>query len=110
MDEIVAVRIRLTNGEDRFLLTWRRVFGAVDDRLLIETVSQHLNQFALGGETRSIEVCESLQAAAGSKYFFESFFAMCQKTVPFGPGYEEWVTRTRALIEAGREIYYLGGK
>ena len=108
MDEIVAV-IRLTNGEERFLLTWGRVFGAVDDRL-IETVSQHLNQFALGGETRSIEVCESLQAAAGSKYFFESFFAMCQKTVPLGPGYEEWMTRTRALIEAGRELYYLGSK
>ena len=108
MDDVVAFRVRLTNGEDRFLLTWGRVFDPIDGRLLAEKVKEHLGQFSLGGEAKSIEMCDALRAAAGAKYFFEAFFAMCQKRVPFGPGYEEWAIAIRAQVETGREIYYLG--
>jgi len=108
MDDVVALRVQLTNGEERFLLTWGRIFDPVDDRLLVETVRKHLGQFSFGGEPKTIEVCDSLRAAAGARYFYEAFFAMCQKPIPFGADYKAWVAATRARLETGKEIYDLG--
>lgn len=67
-----------------------------------------LGKFALGGDAASIELCDSLHEAAGARYFFESFFAMCQKKIPFGDDYKEWAKRTRSNMKQGREIYFLG--
>ena len=108
MDDIVALRVRLTNGEKRYFLTWGRVFDPVDPRGLCDAVWGQLDKFALGGDAARIDLCDSLREAAEAPYFFESFFAMCQKKIPFGDEYLEWATRTRSDIEQGRGLYFLG--
>jgi hypothetical protein len=46
--------------------------------------------------------------AATQPYFYECFFDICQKKIPFGPKYREWAAEMRELMENGKEIYYLG--
>ena len=80
----------------------------MDGGVLIEKVEPHLAHASLGGEVESVEVCDSLQAAAKARYFFEGLFAMSQKRIPFGANYDSWSAEIRSRIEEGREIYYLG--
>jgi hypothetical protein len=46
--------------------------------------------------------------AAGERYFYEYFFKMTQKKIPFGPEYSAWAAEVADKIRSGREIYYLG--
>ncbi|MBJ7594948.1 MAG: hypothetical protein JF886_08840 [Candidatus Dormibacteraeota bacterium] len=97
----------MTTGEDRFFLTWGRVFDAVDPTPLIDAVKPHLVRMSRG-EVRIVEVCDSLQEASAQPYFFESFFMLCQQRIPYGPGYDDWAAETRKKMTAGKDIHFLG--
>jgi hypothetical protein len=49
-----------------------------------------------------------LRAATDAPYFWESFFGMCQRPIPFGPDYEQWRERVAAEQEDGKALWYLG--
>jgi hypothetical protein len=108
MEDIVALEVTLDTAEKRYFLTWGRVHNAVDPSPLEALMQRVSPTFALGGRPVSSRLCASLQDAAGQPYFFECFFAMCQKKIPFGPGYADWAKKTQHAMNAGKEIYYLG--
>jgi hypothetical protein len=109
MEEIVALRATLSSGEDRYFLTWGRLFDAVEPQGLIDAVRPHVTRMARG-EVSTLEVCDSLQDASGEPYFYEGLFAFCQTPIPYGSHHEEWVSDMRERVTAGKEIYFLGVK
>jgi len=108
MDDIVAVRVDLQDGACRYFLTWGRIPGAIDEQQLERLVMAAATRFSLGGEPVSAHVCVSLQEAADEPYFFESFFKMCQRPIPYGPGYKKWAADILERLHAGKELHYLG--
>ena len=104
MDEIVAVEVRLRTGESRYFLTWGRVQAKVDAAPLEALVLRHCTRAKLGGEPSSAHLCWSLQEASGETYFFESYFAMCQRG---GLGVRP-PSELADLMEQGKELWYLG--
>lgn len=110
MEDIVAVRLNLDNGDARYFLTWGRLPEAVDPAPLERLVLNAATRFSLGGTPVSAQLCATLQEAASEPYFFENFFKMCQRRIPFGPEYKAWAAETLQRLEAGKELYYLGRK
>ena len=110
MDDIVALRVVLDKGPNQYFLTWGRLLGPVETKGLEELVGSHLSKFALPGHAVSINVCDSLREASGARTFYECFFEMCQKPIPFGDGYKNWATQMLDQLRQGREIYYLGAE
>jgi hypothetical protein len=110
MEDIVALRVVVDKGPNQYFLTWGRLLDRVETKSLEQLVGSHLSKFALGGPAVSISVCDSLREAAGARYFYECFFAMCQKPIPFGDGYKRWAAQMLAKLKEGREIYYLGAE
>lgn len=108
MEDVVAVRVNLGNGEVRYFLTWGRIPDAVDPAPLERLVLRTATTFSLGGKAVSAHLCATLQEAASEPYFFESFFKMCQRRIPFGPDYSAWAAETLQRLEVGKEVYYLG--
>ena len=107
MEDLVALRATLASGETRFFLTWGRLFGSVDPRPLVEAVTPHVVRMARG-EVVAVQLCDTLQEAAGEPYFFEAFFEFAQRPIPFGPNYANWVADMRERVESGKEISFLG--
>jgi hypothetical protein len=108
MEDIVAVEVTLDTAEKRYFLTWGRVHHRVDPAPLEALILRVCRRFSLGGDPVGTRLCATLQDAADQPYFFECFFDMCQKTIPFGPEYPDWAERTRRAMDEGKEIYYLG--
>jgi hypothetical protein len=110
MDNVVAVRVELTNGERRYFVTWGRIQDTVDPQPVETLVLRHSRAFSLGGEVMSAKVCPSLREAADSSsapYFFECLL-MFSAQVPVGDGYETWRKEREIAMEGGREIAYCG--
>lgn len=109
VEDIVAVAVRLSTGEDRFFLTWGRIQDPVDPTELEGVVLRNATHFAIGGgEPVSARLCTSLQEASGAPLFYECFFDFCQRPIPFGSGYQRWRKRMARRMEKGREIAFLG--
>lgn len=108
MDDIVALRMSVENGPDHYVLSWGRLTDPVDPAGLEELVLQQAAHFSLPGRVTSVKLCDSLQEASRARYFYECFFQMCQKPIPFGHTYEEWRKATLAELRQGRELYFAG--
>ena len=108
MEDIVAVRVKLSSGKSRYFLTWGRVPEAVDPKALLSIVGRNLHKFDLGGTPTAVELCLTLQDASREPYFHEAFFRMGQQRIPFGSGYTAWRDRVLKALEDGHELYYLG--
>ena len=108
MDDVIALRVGLDNGEFRYFMTWGRVLDVVDPRPVQTILSNCLGQFDLGGVATSVTVCDSLRDAAESKYFFEALFQMSQERIPFGDGYGAWQEEKAQRMRDGKEFWYLG--
>lgn len=108
MEDIVAIRVKLTSGQARYFLTWGRIPEAIDPEPLLTLVRDNLHRFDLGGTPKAVELCPTVQDAAEAPYFFEHLFAMSQRPIPFGPGYKAWSKRTLTALENGRALHYLG--
>jgi hypothetical protein len=110
VDSIIAVRVRLDSGVDRYFLTWgdlgsnRRWPGDIERVVLRASV-----RFALGGTPVDARVCDALQAASGERYFYECLVAM-QQQMPAAAGrkFTAWVDKMTAAVLGGEELYYLG--
>ena len=110
MDSIIAVRVRLDSGADRYFLTWgdlgsnRRWPGDIERAVLKASVG-----YALRGTPVDARVCDSLQAASGERYFYECLMAMQQKMpAAAGKKFTVWAGEMTAAVLRGEELYYLG--
>jgi hypothetical protein len=111
MDDVVAVEVRLADGDLRYFLTWGRIQHAVDPQPLCDLVLQASRSFSLGGLPISVRVCTTLREAAESAnapYFYECYLSFCHKPVPHGDTYEAWRNATNKAMQAGQEIAYCG--
>lgn len=108
MNDIVAVAVRLQGGSERYFLTWGRIQDAVDPRQLEAIVLQGSAGFSLGDVAVSARVCRQIGEAAEEPYFYEAFFELCQRRIPFGPGYEEWRVSVDARMREGKDLWFLG--
>jgi hypothetical protein len=106
--DIVAVEVTLSSGEGRFFLTWGRIQDPVDPAPLAALVLRHAQAFAIDGEAQSARVLWFLHPAVGTPRFWDCFFDMCQRPIPFGRGYPSWRQKIAAAQEEGKEIWYLG--
>lgn len=95
VEDIVAVEVRLADGQRRYFLTWGRIQDPVDPRPLAEAVLRNSSAFALDGVPVSASVLHDLRAAATAPHFLECFFQMCQRPIPFGTGYDRWREHVR---------------
>ena len=108
MEDIVAVAVDLENGDVRYFLTWGRIQNTVDPHLLEQVILAQSTRFAIGGKAVRARLCSSLQDAAQEAGFYECFFSMCQKRIPFGEKtYPKWRSEIDGKMRAGKEIYYL---
>ena len=108
MDHITAVAVQLENGAERFFLTWGRIQDPVDPEPLEQLVLQHCVGNDLGGKPVKARVCKFLHEASDAPFFYEGFFAFCQKHIPFGDQYQAWREEMNKEMQAGKELYYLG--
>jgi hypothetical protein len=108
MEDVVAVRVRLESGIDRYFLTWVRIQARVDPTALEAILLRHSADVSLGGVPVSAHLCGSLQDAAAEPYFYEGLFHLAQKKIPYGPRYEAWRKKKEQEIANGKELYYLG--
>ena len=107
---IIAVRVRLDSGVDRYFLTWgdlgsnRPWPGDVERAVLRASAG-----FALGGTPVDARVCDALQAASGERYFYECLIAM-QRQLPAAATkkFTAWTDKMTAAVLRGEELYYLG--
>jgi hypothetical protein len=110
VDSIVAVRVRLDSGADRYFLTWGNLGanrcwpGDIERAVLRASV-----HFALGGTPVDARVCDTLQAASGERYFYECLIAM-QQQMPAAARkkFTAWADKMTAAVLRGGELYYLG--
>ncbi len=98
---------RLIKKSRVFFLTWGRAFEPINSNKLLLAVSKNLTNFG-ASEIVDVSLCDSLQEASSHKYFFESFFKMSQKKIPFGKKYNLWRKSIRKKILRGKEIYFVG--
>ena len=108
MDDVVAARVRLTDGSSRYFMTWGRIQHAVDPMAVEQILWAALPGFALGGVPQSVQLCRSLQEAADSEFFFEALVSIAREPIPFGPSYQEWVAEKNQRMISGKDIWYLG--
>jgi hypothetical protein len=106
--DIVAIEVTLSSGERRYFLTWGRIQDPVDPAPVAALVLRKASGFAMDGEPRSARVLWSLHPAATSPAFWECFFDMCQRQIPFGPEHPNWREKIAAEQEQGKQIWYLG--
>ena len=110
MEDIVAIRVKLASGGDRYFLTYGRVFDAVEAGRMLDAVARNLHAFDLGGVPARVEQCHTLQEAKEQPYFFEAVISLAQNPIPFGAKYEAWRRKTAKEMERGKHLHYLGRK
>lgn len=105
MHHIVAVEVTLADSSKRYFLTWGRIHDAVDPKPLEELVLHQARNRGLKSSPVSTRLCQTLAEAAGTPFFFECFFDLCQQKIPFGEGYASWAEAMRKEMEEGHQLY-----
>lgn len=109
MHDIVAVEVRLVSGERRYFLTWGRIQDPVEPVPLAALVLRNAGRFAIDGQAESARVLWTLHPAIDTPGFWDAFFDMCQRRIPFGNRrYERWRKKIAERQGQGKEIWYLG--
>ena len=107
MEDLIAVRLLLASGDERFIVTWGRIQHAVDPKPLEKIVLKRSTAFSLGSPAVSATVCSTLQEAKEQPYFFEAIFDFARRRVPSGKRYKAWLRKTDRRMRAGKDLYYL---
>jgi hypothetical protein len=108
MDHIVSVEVELENGDPRYFLTWGRIQDTIDPAPLEQLILDQSHKFAIGGKAKSARLCRSLQEASQEAGFYECFFEMCQKKIPYGENtYPKWREDIEKKMRSGKEIWFI---
>lgn len=108
MEDIVAVALELESGSRLYVLTWGRIQDPVDPAPLEQLVFEQSVNRVFGEKLIRARLCRSLQEASQEPFFYECFFSMCQKKIPFGDDYPQWRKEIDDRMRSGKELYYLG--
>jgi hypothetical protein len=109
VDWIIAVRVRLASGADRYFLTWGDLGanhpwpGDIERAVLAAA-----GKWALGGKPVDASVCDSLQEASHERYFYESLILMQREIPSTMRRFDTWADRRSAAVLRGDEMYYCG--
>jgi hypothetical protein len=110
VDAIIAVRVTLGSGADRYFLTWGELGsnrpwpGDIERAVLAASV-----RWSTGGTPAAARVCGSLQAASGERYFYECLIGMQrQMPAPAGKKFGTWADSMTAAVLRGEQLYFLG--
>jgi hypothetical protein len=110
VDAIIAVRVRLESGADRYFLTWGELGsnrpwpGDIGRAVLASSL-----QWATGGTPVAARVCDSLQAASGERYFYECLSRMQQlMPAPASRKFRTWADAMTEAVLRGEQLYFLG--
>ncbi len=107
MEDLVGIKVVDRVKGECGLITWGRLFGAVDEDALAQAVRPHLGKCGLR-DVDLVQVCHSLGALSHHPYFYEALFEFAREKQPSSKRYAKWVKRKRKAVERGREIYFLG--
>lgn len=104
MEEIVAIKVTHGKGKKDFFLTWGRTFDPVEHAQLLHAVGKNLKKYGIKN-IKKLLLLDSLKEVFRERYFFEHYFLMAQKKIPFGKGYNRWRKAMNKKITQGYEIY-----
>jgi hypothetical protein len=110
VDIIIAVRVKLDSGADRYFLTWgdlgpNRPWPGDIERAVLKSSPR----WALGGTAVDARVCDSLQAASGERYFYENLTSMqYEMPRPASRTFLAWAGAMTAAVLRGEQLHYLG--
>ncbi len=109
MEDVVAVRFRDAKRGEECILTWGRVFDAVDPSELIAALTRILPTAGYRDVT-DLRVCDTLREARDFQYFYEALihWAALVATEPIHD--EQWRLAMRDDDAVRRSIYRLGDK
>ena len=109
MEDIVAVEVRFATGNNIYCLTWGRIQSNIDPHPLADLILRHARPSQLDDAAPiRARVLWSLHPAMSAPYFFEYFFQMSQKPIPYGPGYKKWRRKIAEKMDRGKEMWWLG--
>jgi hypothetical protein len=110
VDSLIAVRVRLDSGADRYFLTWgdlgsNRSWPGDIERAVLEASAR----WAVGGTPVAARVCDSLQEASGERYFYECLTGM-QLMIPAAGSrkFATWAAEMTSAVLRGEELCFLG--
>lgn len=109
VEDVVAVRVALSDGASRYFVTWGRTQDPVDPRPVEEVVLRFANSCSLGASPVTAHLSATLRKAAESReapYFFEAMLAFAADRQS-EPDDRRRAERDEAM-HAGRESYYCG--
>lgn len=115
MEDLVAIRVTHEDGSRHYLMTWGRLFDAVDPEGLLDAITPHLSRFGLQ-KHKEVFLCYTLAEASDQPYFYEALFNFSRQGIPFGDGYKKWRKKKKRSILSGegilrgKDILYLGDK
>ncbi len=107
VEDVIAVRVTLEDGESLAFMTWGRLFDAVDETEILDAVEKALPTYGIRAWS-TIAVCDNLGEVANERYFYEALLSFAWKAPPSGKRHASWQSKKRKLVKAGRNIYFLG--
>ena len=112
MDDVIAVRVAMDDGSNRFFVLLGRIQATVDRAPVEGLVMSLCGRYQLYGTPVSAHVCEMLREAADSPeapYFYEALLTVTRERIPFGPKYAKWSKKMRKEMRKGKHVAYCGG-
>lgn len=106
VDDVIAVKVTLADGGERYFLTWGRIQDPVDPGPVCALVLRHARQFSLGGQPVEARICATLREAADTPYFYESLLSFARQPLP--DDQDHWRTHIAEEMDLGHEISYCG--
>jgi hypothetical protein len=111
VDNIIAVRVTLDSGVNRYFLTWGRL-GSNDPWPgdIERAVLKASKSWAIRGIPAGAQVCDSLQEVSGERYFYENLVAMQYQMPPqtARKKFTAWAGAMTAAVLRGEQLYFLG--
>lgn len=108
VDDVVGIKVRDAQRGWVGLITWGRLWDAVDDTELLQVVGKHLHTFGIE-HPEELAVCPSLRDLQSVEYFYEGILSFSWKPPPVGTKQRsEWQNKMREELRTGRGIYFIG--
>jgi hypothetical protein len=104
MEDVVAIRYRDAKGDERCVMSWGRLFDAVDPAALLDAVRMHLSS----NEISDLCVCDTLREARDFEYFYEAMLQWSARIAASPNRDARWRKKHRKPDRMRRSLYNLG--
>jgi hypothetical protein len=109
VDDVVGIIVQDCHKGAVGLMTWGRLYGALDENRLIDSLLAPLADFGLN-DIVAIRVCSSLAEVSRCPYFHEALLRFAWSGGPaFGETtYPAWLEEAKERVARGEDLYLLG--